>query len=92
MFSVKMDHRSFPSSIGMLMEILNLGPLKLANICVSLVSKDRLGVPQRLVFFCFVGMTWAIWKNRDEMAIEKKSISNLDVVIYASISISCKYG
>jgi hypothetical protein len=31
----------------------------------------RLGIPQRIVFFFFVGLAWAIWKNRNKMGIEK---------------------
>jgi hypothetical protein len=31
----------------------------------------RLGIPQRIVIFFFAGLAWAIWKNRNKMAIEK---------------------
>ena len=45
-----------------------------------------LGVPRRLVLFFFAGLTWAIWKNRNKMAIQKVFSSNPDVVLYNTIT------
>jgi hypothetical protein len=46
----------------------------------------RLGVSRRLVLFFFAALTWAIWKNRNKMAIQTVFPSNPDVVLYNTIT------
>lgn len=45
----------------------------------------RLGVPQRVAFFIFAGLAWAIRNNRNKMAIENIFPSNPFVVIYVAM-------
>jgi hypothetical protein len=52
----------------------------------------RLGIPQRIVFFFFVGLAWAIWKNRNKMGIEKVFPSYPAMVIYKSIKFLQMWG
>lgn len=46
----------------------------------------RLKVPQKLALIFFAGLTWASWKNRNKMAIEKVFPSNPDSIIYAAVN------
>jgi hypothetical protein len=46
----------------------------------------RLGVLRRLVLCFFAALTWAIWKNRNKMAIQTVFPSNPDVVLFNAIT------
>jgi hypothetical protein len=42
---------------------------------------DNLQMPHRLCLFLFAGLTWALWRARNKMAIKRKFPSNpLDVI------------
>ena len=47
----------------------------------------RLGISKKLCFTLFAGVTWAIWKNRNKMAIEKRFPNSPDVVIHSAINL-----
>jgi hypothetical protein len=47
----------------------------------------RLGVPQRIVLIFFAALSWAIWKNRNSMAIQKIFPANPNLVLYNTINL-----
>jgi len=46
----------------------------------------RFGIPKKLCFTFFAGVAWAIWKNRNKMAIEKLFPNTPDAVIHTAIN------
>lgn len=42
-------------------------------------------MPKRLCFTPFAGVAWAIWRNRNKMAIEKVFVTSPDEVIHSAI-------
>jgi hypothetical protein len=42
----------------------------------------RLGLSKRLCLSLFAGIAWALWKNRNKMAIEKHFPNSLDAVLH----------
>lgn len=53
---------------------------------VSQWLPKRLGIPKKICFAFFAGLAWAIWRNRNKMAIEKLFPLNPDAVIHAAIN------
>jgi hypothetical protein len=47
-------------------------------------------LPIRLILFIFAGFAWAIWNNRNKMAIEKKFPNSPDDIIYTELSVMQK--
>lgn len=41
----------------------------------------KLTIPKKLGIFCFAGITWALWKCRNKMTIEKKFSSTTDALL-----------
>lgn len=60
-------------------------PLSIQEL-ISQWLPRRLGVPKRLVLGFFAGVAWAVWKNRNKMAIEKNFPVSPDAVIHMAIN------
>jgi len=60
-------------------------PLSIQDL-ISQWMPRRLGVTKKLCFAFFAGLAWAIWKNRNKMAIEKNLPINPDAVIHMAIN------
>jgi len=60
-------------------------PISIQGLVTQWMTR-RLGIPKRLCFAFFAGLAWAIWRNRNKMAIEKLFPLNPDVVIHAAVN------
>ncbi|CAD6248356.1 unnamed protein product [Miscanthus lutarioriparius] len=84
--------RSSPSSSSIVPNAATLAtatrpgfPLSIQEL-ISQWVPGRPGIPKRIVFTLFAGLSWAIWKNRNKMAIEKCFPLNPDPVIHMAIN------
>lgn len=60
-------------------------PISLQDLISEWLPR-RLGFSKRLCFAFFASLAWAMWKNRNKMAIEKDFPSNPEAVIHTALN------